>query len=111
MDGACQLDGIAMTLDVHVERHGLRAQQMIVHRRNLDAALGKLAHDRRDLVLGQHEIAHHHGLLAHRLERDPSTQCKARPDADAVDRYLEISSWEAYALDASALHGAGLAER
>ena len=63
MDGARKLDRIAMALDVHVERHGLGAQQVVVQRADLDAAFLELAHDRGHLVLRQHEIAHDHGLV------------------------------------------------
>jgi len=75
------------------------------------AAFLELAHDRVDLVLSQHEIAHDHGLGAHRLERDPAAQCKAWPECDAVERHFEVGAWEANAIHAAGLHAAGFAER
>ena len=41
MEGARKLDRIAMAQDVHVERHGLGAQQMVVQRGDLDAAFAR----------------------------------------------------------------------
>ncbi len=111
MDGARELDRIAVALDVHVERHGLGAQQVVVQRADLDAAFLELAHDRGHLVLRQHEIAHDHGLRIHRLEGDPAAERKARPERHAVERHFEVGAREAHAVDAAGLHGAGFAER
>ena len=61
-----------MTAYVHVERFRIGAQQMIVNRGDIDAAVEQLCHDRIDLGLEQHEVAHHHGAAVSRLECDPA---------------------------------------
>ena len=55
-----------MTADMHVERQGAAAQDVIMHRGDLEAARDQLGHDRIDLGLEQHEVAHDHGATAHR---------------------------------------------
>jgi len=59
-------------------------QQVIVHRGDLQAVVDQLAHHGRDLLLSQHEIAHHHRLVAHRLERDPATEGESGAQRHAV---------------------------
>ena len=53
-----------MAANMHVERQGSAAQDVIVHRGDLEAVLDQLGHDRIDLGLEQHEIAHHHRAVA-----------------------------------------------
>ena len=72
-----ELDRIAVPVHMHVHREGLVAQKVIVQRRDLDAARRKLGHDRVDLVHGQHEVAHHHALVAHLLEGEPAAEREA----------------------------------
>ena len=59
-----ELYRLAMPCDVHVHRAGLGAQEVIVEGRDLDPALEELLHHRVDLVLGEDEVAHDHGLVA-----------------------------------------------
>ena len=47
---------------------------------DVDPVGEQCAHNRRHLGLGQDEITHHHGLVPHGLEGDPSTEGKARLD-------------------------------
>ena len=54
-----------------------------MHGRHLDAARREFRHDRIDLSFGQHEIAHHHALIAHLLEREPAAEREAGLQLDA----------------------------
>ena len=63
-----------------------------MHRGDLEAAFEQLRHDRIDLGLQQHEVAHHHGAIMHRLERDPAAERQRRLDGDAVERHGEIGT-------------------
>ena len=64
-----------------------------------------------DLVLGQHEVAHDHGLSSHRLEGEPAAERKARLERDAVERHFEVGARQAHAVDAAGCTRAGFAER
>jgi len=85
MDCSVELLGIAVATDMHVERRWARAQQMVVNRRDLQAVLDHLGHDRIDLSFEQHEVAHDHGAPVHWLERDPAAKREARLDGHAVE--------------------------
>jgi hypothetical protein len=65
---------------------------VIVQSSHLDAARRELRHDRIDLVLGQHEIAHHHPLVANLLEGEPAAERKTGFQLDAVERDLQIAA-------------------
>ena len=106
-----QRHGIAVSEDVHIEGRRLRAQQMIVECRDLDAAFGKLGHHRCDLGFGQHEIAHHHGGVAVRPEGEPGAEREARLQLDAIKRDMQIGARQADAIDAARHCRAGFAER
>ena len=94
-----------MPADVHIERRGAAAQQMIVDGGDLDAVLDQLGHDRIDLGLQQHEVAHHHGAAMHRLEGDPAAERQCRPDGDAIERHLEVGSRKAVAMNIAGYGG------
>ena len=68
------------------------------------------AHDRIDLGLEQHEVAHHHRAAMRRLERDPAAERERRLDGDAVERHGEIGARKAVAMDIAG-HGRLSAER
>src|SRR5712691_9457939 len=87
-----------MPADVHIEGLWVGAQQVIVYGRNLYAALEQLGHDRIDLGLEQHQVAHHHRFAVSRLECSPAAERQRRLDSDAVDRYLQIGSRKAVAV-------------
>jgi hypothetical protein len=95
---------------MHVHREGLVAQEVIVQRRHLDAARGELCHDRVDLGLGQHEIAHHHALLAHLFEGEPAAKSKPGLQLDPVECDLQIGARQADAVDTARRRRAGLAK-
>ena len=61
----------------------------------------ELLHHRVDLVLGQHEVAHDHRLVARRLEGEPGAEREARLDLDAVERDLQVGARQADAVDAA----------
>ena len=98
-----------MSANMHVERQRLGAQQVIVNSRDFKATFHKLGHDRVDLALQQHEVAHGHRHVPHRLERDPAAQRQRWPDSDAVKRDLEVAAREAVTMNGAA-DGAGSAE-
>src|SRR2546430_7771749 len=71
---------------MHVHRGRRRAQQMIVQRCYLDAALDELLHNGVDFFVRKYEIAHHHAVAAPLLECKVGTQGKRRLDLHAVER-------------------------
>ena len=83
-----------MTADMHVEGRGRGAQQVVMHRRDLEAALQQLHHHRIDLGFEQNEVAHDHGAAMRRHERDPAAERQGRLDGDAVQRHVEIAARE-----------------
>ena len=99
-----------MPADMHVEGQGRAAQHVIMYRGDLEAVLDQLGHDRIDLGLEQHEIAHHHGPAVHRLERRPAAQRQCRPDGDAIERHLQVGARKAVAMNV-ARHGGGSSQR
>ena len=99
-----------MAADMHVKRRGIAAQHVIVDGGDLDAALDQLGHDRIDLGLEQHEVAHHHRFAMRRLERGPAAERQRRPDGDAVERHLQIGARKTVAMNVAG-HGAGPSQR
>ena len=81
-----------MSTDMHVEGFRVGAQQMIVDRRNVDAAFEQLSHGRIDFGFEQDQVAHHHRFAAPRLEGGPAAERQRGFDCDAVDRHLKIGS-------------------
>jgi hypothetical protein len=95
---------------MHVHRERLVAQQVIVQCGHFDSARGELCHYRSDLVHRQHEITHHHALLAHFLEGQPAAERKAGFQLDAVQSDLEIGARQAHAVDAAWRRRTGLSK-
>ena len=95
---------------MHVEGQGTAAQDVIVHGGDLEAVLDQLGHDRIDLGLEQHEIAHHHRAAVHRLERRPAAERQCRPDGDAIERHLQVGARKAVAMNVAG-HGGGASQR
>ena len=96
---AAILTGIAVAADMHVERCGIGAQQVVVNRRDLDAAVDHFGHDRIDLGFQQHQVAHRHRFAVHRLERDPAAERQRWPDGDAIQRHRQIGARKSIAMD------------
>jgi hypothetical protein len=92
---------VASAADMHIKSCRAGAQQMIVDRRNLESALEQFCHDWIDLRFEQNEVAHHHCLVMHRHERDPTAERERRLDRHAVERYLEVGARESVAMDFS----------
>jgi hypothetical protein len=86
---------------MHVHRERLIAEEVIVQGGHFDPASGELCHHRSDLVHRQHEIAHHHALVAHFLEGEPAAERKPGSQLDPVEGDLQISARQAHAIDAS----------
>ena len=63
-----------------------------------------------DLVHRQHEVAHHHALVAHLLEGQPAAERKAGFQLDAIQRDLQIGARQAHAVDATRRRRAGLSK-
>jgi hypothetical protein len=74
---------------------------VIVQCGHFDPARGELCHDRSDLVHRQHEITHHHALVAHFLEGEPAAERKAGFQLDAIQSDLEVGSRQAHAVYAT----------
>ena len=79
-------------------------------RGDLEAVLDQLGHDRIDLGLEQHEVAHHHRPAVHRLERGPAAERQCRPDGDAIERHLQVGARKAVAMDVAG-YGGGAPQR
>ena len=104
-NGGRHLHRIAVTADMHVERRRTGAQQVIVHGGDVEAAFDQLDHDRVDFGLEQHEIAHHHGLAVHRLERHPAAEREGGLDGDPVERHGQIGARKPVAVDVARYRG------
>src|SRR5438094_8685163 len=108
MEGGSQIHRIAMGEHVHVHREVLVAKKVIVKCGHLDSAFLELSHHRGNLAHQEHEVAHHHSLVAALPERKPGTERQCRLDLHAVERDLEITARQTHAIDASGHGGAGL---
>ena len=106
-----KLHRIAVPEHMHVHRERLVAQKVIVQSGHLDPARRKFRHDRIDLGFGQHEIAHHHALIAHLLEGEPAAEREAGFQLDAVERDLQIGARQPDAIDAARCRRTGLSKR
>src|SRR5215469_5072146 len=84
---------------------------MIMQRADFDTAVQQLLHDGFNLFLRQNEIAHHHGVLSHRFERNPGTQCKPGLQRDTIQRDIEVRARHADAVDAARHFRTALAQR
>ena len=93
---------------MHVHRHHVGPQQVVVDRRDLDAARQQPLHHRIDLVLGEHEVAHRHRSVSHGHESDPAAQRQGGLDGHAVDHDLEVGARQAEAVDTA---GSGRRQR
>ena len=110
VDGGRQFHGVAVAADMHVEGRRAAAQQVIVHGGDFEAVLDQLGHHGVDLGFEQHEVAHDHRAVMHRLECGPAAQCQARPNGDAVERHLQVAARKTVAMDVAA-HRPTAAER
>ncbi len=111
MEHRGKLHRIAVAEHMHVHRERLVSQQVIVQGRHLDAARRKFRHDRIDLGFGQHEIAHHHALIAHLFEGEPTAEREAGFQLDAVERDLQIGARQPDAINAAWCRRTGLSKR
>ena len=111
MERCRELYRIAAPEHMHVHRERLVAQQVIVQRRHLDPTLDELFHDWADLVHGQHQVAHHHAVVAHLGEREPAAEREAGLELDTVEGDLEIGARQADAVYPARHCRAGLTER
>src|SRR5438067_7188729 len=84
---------------------------MVVDRGDLEALLDQLLHHRIHLLLQEHEIAHHHRLLAALLEGEIRAQGKRRLDLYTVEHDREIAASDAHAIHAAGHLRAGSANR
>ncbi len=84
---------------------------MVVQRRDLDTAFDELLHHGIDLFMQEHEIAHHHRLASHFLEREIGAQGKSGSDLDPVERDLQVAPPETDAVNSAGQLCAGTAQR
>src|SRR5262245_28724647 len=63
---------------------------MVVNRGDGDALLEQACHDTGDLLIQEHEIAHHHRAVAHLLESRVRTEREASLHVDALYLHLQI---------------------
>ena len=88
-----------MAADVQIERHRFGAQQMVVDRRDFEAARLQLADHGIDLAAQQDQIAHDHRTIMHRLERRPAAKRQTGLDSDIIDLHLQVGPRKAIAVD------------
>jgi hypothetical protein len=110
VEDLCELHRVAVPCDMHVHGGGLGAEEVVMQSRHFDSVLDQHRHHRIDLVMGQDQVAHDHGLIAHGLEGEPGAEREARLDVDAVERDLQVRARQADAVDAARRHRAFLAE-
>jgi hypothetical protein len=99
---ACQFDRIAVAQHMHVHGEGAVAEQMVVHRRHLQAAGEHLGHGRVHLVFSQYQVAHDHAVAAHLFKGVPTAKGEPRPEFDAVKGRLDVGARQGDAIDAAA---------
>ena len=109
-DGGGELHRIAMPADVHVVRRGIAAQHVIVDRGDLDAVFDQFGHDRIDLGIEQHEVAHDHDPAVGRLECRPAAERQGGPNSDAIERHVKVAARKAVAVHV-ARHGGAPPQR
>ncbi len=106
MQRLSQLDRVAVTSDVHVEnRHG-RSQQMIVDRGDLNPIGNQSLHDRADLGVREHQVAHEHRPIAGGQKGNPGAQRQCGFDSDTVDCHGQVRSRQTIFVRAAGLIGA-----
>jgi hypothetical protein len=105
-----QLRRLAVAGVVHVHHVGRHLVQMIVEGGHRQAPGEEPGHHGRDLLVTQHEVAHHHGLVAHGLEGGVGAEGEGRLDPHAAHGDREVRPWEADAEHAAALYLAALPE-
>lgn len=86
---------LSLGFDMEVHGRGFGSEQVVVQRCHADRTLREELHDRADLVLGQHQIAHGHGVITHRSEGNPGPQRQAGFDLGPIDGDPKVSAWEA----------------
>ena len=94
-----ELSGVAGPCDMHVERRRMGAQQMVVQGSHLKALGKQLAHHRIDFAFREDEVAHHHGLVPHRLEGHPAAEGEARFEGHSIKRNVEVAAGQPIAMD------------
>ena len=87
-----------MSRDMHVKRRRIGAQQVIVQGSHFNALRKQLAHHRIDLAFRQDEVAHHHGLVPHRLEGDPAAEGEARFERHSIKRNVKVAAEQPIAM-------------
>src|SRR6266851_688022 len=70
-----------------------------------------LLHEEVNPVMKKHEIAHHHRLASHFLEREIGAQGKSGSDLDPVERDLQVAPPETDAVNSAGQLCAGTAQR
>ena len=76
---------------------------MIVKRGDVDATLKQLCHNRLNLSVGQHKIAHDYRTAGCGLKAKPTAERERRLDSYAVNSHMEVAARNAIAVDI-ALH-------
>src|SRR5437762_9824974 len=114
-----------MTHVVHIHYARLFIENVIVNSRDLDAVFFQLGEHWVDLAFKQHEVTHHHCVIARSLERHPGAERKPRLYWLAVRCNFQIGSRKSdlvnvafqfagpandsiYPLSVELLHGDGL---
>src|SRR5262249_42154029 len=106
-----QLNGITVTLVVHVHHVRRHFVQVIVDGGDVETAGEQTRHHRRHFLIQQHQIAHDHRVVADLLERRIRSEREPGLDRNALDGYREIGARDAHAVYAASLYLACLAER
>lgn len=89
-DAPREVRGRAVTVDVQVEEARRLAKEVVVQRRDVQAAGQNRGHHRVHLVLGQDQVPHHDVAAIAPGEGDPPAEPQRRRRRHAGDRDLEV---------------------
>src|SRR5256885_13585835 len=83
-----------MTHVMHVHHARLFVENVIVDSRDLDAVVFQLGEHRVDLAFKQHEVTHHHCVIARSLESHPGAEREPRLYWLAVRCDFQVGAWK-----------------
>ncbi len=110
MQGLGQLCRVPVPLNVHVHHSGSLVKYVVMDRRLLDTSGLKLSSYRSYFILGQHQIAHHHGAVPRVLECQPPAERKRGFDLYVSHSDVQIRSGQTHLVNIPCLNRASSAE-
>ena len=96
---------VTMSPDMQIEGRRGCAEQVIMNRRDFEAAIDQFRHDRIDLGLKKDQIAHGHDAVMCWLQCNPTAERKRGRDRDPIKGYLEVTPGKAVAMNVAGYCG------